>query len=513
MAPQPVGVQGRPGLSSIATRRLAGRAAALKVQLDGALLTPLRAMRWRYMPLLMVYFAAGALGLTTIAESFWLKNNTSLSAADLAALGVWLTLPWTIKMVFGELVDAVPILGSQRRAYVFIGAGIGAAGTLLLWSVAAGHVTALSPETAYKIASFLVVVGFVIQDVVADAMTTEVVDRHHPDGSPRETAQINRDLGMVQVLGRIAVTTGAFVVAGVGGWLASILPYSTVFLLGLVVPVISVTGAVLVTSATVEPRPIDWRILGGGIAFGIFAVTMALIDWSYAQEVVLLVSLVVVISMIARLTADLDADSRRVIFFASVIIFAFRAAPSIGEGYTWFSIDVLGFDEAFNGTLAQIGAALTLIVAWLFSDAITRQPVARVLLWLTIVTTVLELPGFGMTMGLHEWTERTLGITARQLAVIDAALTSPFAQLSLIPLFTLCAIYAPRGRAGTWFALMASLMSLAFTAGGLMTKYLNLWLVVERGQYASLPALFGIVLLIGLAIPVTAIACFGRKLR
>ena len=27
-------------------------------------------------------------------------------------------------MVFGELVDTVPLLGSQRRAYVFVGAGL-----------------------------------------------------------------------------------------------------------------------------------------------------------------------------------------------------------------------------------------------------------------------------------------------------------------------------------------------------------------------------------------------------
>ena len=44
--------------------------------------------------------------------------------------------------------------------------------------------------------------------------------------------------------------------------------YDKVFLLGLIVPVISVSGAVLVRLETSERRPIDWRILGGGLAYG-----------------------------------------------------------------------------------------------------------------------------------------------------------------------------------------------------------------------------------------------------
>ena len=87
-----------------------------------------------------------------IAREFWIKNSLTLSAADLAALGVWLTLPWTIKMVFGEMVDTVAIMGSQRRAYVYIGGALVAAGLVLLALAAAGRLPRLSPETAYRTA-------------------------------------------------------------------------------------------------------------------------------------------------------------------------------------------------------------------------------------------------------------------------------------------------------------------------------------------------------------------------
>ena len=83
---------------------------------------------------------------------------------------------------------------------------------------------------------------------------------------------------MVQVLGRLAMAIGAFIVAGLGGLLASVLPYWQVFLIALVVPLISISGAALVAIGPVERRPIDWRILGGGIAFGAFAGGMALAD-------------------------------------------------------------------------------------------------------------------------------------------------------------------------------------------------------------------------------------------
>ena len=251
------------------TTQTAGTGAYLRRQLEAALLAPIRALRWNYLPLLMVYFAYGALGIVAIAQSFWVKSALTMTPADLAALSVWLALPWAVKMVFGELVDSVPVLGSQRRVYVFIGAALVAAGLLMLAGVAGGAITFAKPDTVYVIASLLSVTGVVLQDVVADAMSTEVVSRTNADGTPRPPADVDRDLGMVQVLGRLALSAGIFSVAGLSGYLAQTYSYQTVFLIGLIVPVISVSGALLVKLETSERRAIDWRILGGGIAFGL----------------------------------------------------------------------------------------------------------------------------------------------------------------------------------------------------------------------------------------------------
>ena len=161
----------------------------------------------------------------------------------------------------------------------------------------------------------------------------------------------------------------------------------------------------------------------------------------------------------------------------------------------------------------QIGALIALVAAWLLSDAITRVPVARVLLWLTILGTVLSLPTLLLVNRADVWTAAHLGLDARGIAIIDAAAASPLAQLSMVPLLTLIAIYAPPARRAVWFALMASFLNLALVAGQLATKYLNWIFVVERGNYAALPSLVLTATVLGLALPLAAILAFGGKIR
>jgi hypothetical protein len=58
---------------------------------------------------------------------------------------------------------------------------------------------------------------------------------------------------------------------------------------------------------------------------------------------------------------------------------------------------------------------------------------------------------------------------------------------------------------------MASLMNMALVAGQLQTKYLNEVFVVGRGNYSELGALLITAVLLGLVIPLAAIALFGRR--
>jgi hypothetical protein len=262
---------------------------------------------------------------------------------------------------------------------------------------------------------------------------------------------------------------------------------------------------------TAERRPIDWRILGGGLAFGTVVLALALGNVAFGQELIFVLSMTVICAMLVFVTRELDRKTKRAILFATIIIFTYRATPSVGDGYFWWTLDVLKFDEAFYGTLRQTSALIGLLALWLLSKQVTEYPVAKTLFWLAVAGTMLSLPNIGLFYGLAEWTERSFGFGARTIALIDAATGSPFAQLSMVPLLTLIAYYAPAGQRATWFALMASLMNLALVAGQLQTKILNKVFTVGRGDYGELGLLLIIVAVLGLLLPVAAIAAFGRR--
>ncbi len=475
------------------------------------LLASLSTVRRAWIPLLLVYFAYGALGLIDISRDFWVKESLHLSPADLAALGVWLGLPWTIKMVFGQLVDSLPLLGSQRRSYLVLGAGLMATGLVVLAGAAGGWLGFLPPAGLYVLGNLLLVLGTVLQDVVADAMTTEVVDRTEPDGTPRDETVVKAELGMVQLLGRMALSLGILSVAGLSGWLAMFLPRDTVFLIGLVIPAITLLAALAARDEARAVQAPDWRILGGGLAFGAAVVTLALVQVPFAQEVVFALSMAVIIRMLVLVTRGLDAATRHAILGTSIIIFAFRATPSAGDGAFWFTLDELGFDEAFLGHLRQTAAILAIVGLWLLRHQLTKHSVARVLFWLTLAGGVLSLPTIGLYYGIHHWTEAHLGFGARTIALVDSAAGGPFAQLGMVPLLTLVAFYAPPAARATWFALMASLMNLALVAGSLQTKYLNMIFTVGRGDYGELGALLITATLIGVALPLLALAIFRPR--
>lgn len=478
-----------------------------------AVLTPIQAFRWAYLPPMMVYFAYGVLGITAVADQFWVKKALQMTPADLAGLSVWLTLPWAVKMVFGEIVDSVPIFGNQRSSYIVIGASLIATSLLMLAGVSSGYLTFASPDRIYKFAAILSVFGVVLQDVVADAMTTEVVERTNPDGTAPAESDIETDLAMVQILGRLALSFGLFSVAGLSGYLASRLPTHVVYLIGLVVPVISVIGAALVRPMKVTPRPLDRKLLGAGLAFGMFVVTLGLLDVPHAQEITFVVSFAVIVSLLWRITASIPAAARRRIAFAAIVIFAFRAMPGVGDGYRWFSIDRLGYDEAFYGVLGQIGTTLALLAGWIFAAAVSRMRMTTVLIWLTVAGAILALPGILLVFEGHHWTERVLGLDARDIGIIDTAASSPLTPLSMIPLLTLIAIHAPPKQRAVWFALMSSFMNLALVAGDIGTKLLNQIYVIDRGHYVALPSLTVLVAIIGLVVPLTVTLLFRHEIE
>lgn len=476
------------------------------------LLTPIRAIKMRYVPLLMIYFAYGASGFTAVAETFWVKEQLNLSAENLISLAVWLTVPWTIKMIFGQMVDSFAPFGSNRKIYVYIGALLMMFGTTLMIGLVseAAWIGAYSKEKMYIFASVVMVVGFVMQDVVADTMSTEVVDKNQP------IEEIRKELAMIQVLARLSLGLAIFTVAGLKGWLAEIYSYETMFKISLFIPLLSIIGVSFVKLNPVESSPLNKQIFFGGFIFAVFVVLIGYNEVPYSQEIVFFVSLGVVLYFLRTITEELDPDTIKHIQMAMIVIFVYRAMPSVGPALTWWEIDDLGFDKAFFGTLGQIGAALALVGMWISSKYIINQAIGKVLIWMTIIGSILSLPILAMYYDIHTM----LGIDARTVALVDTAVASPFDYIAGVLMLTLVAIYAPEGHKGTWFALMASLMNIALSAGGLLSKYLNKIFIMTReikdegvivtpANYDDLGMLLWVVIIAGFIVPILTILRFN----
>jgi hypothetical protein len=187
--------------------------------------------------------------------------------------------------------------------------------------------------------------------------------------------------------------------------------------------------------------------------------------------------------------------------------------PGIGAGASWWQIDVLGFDEAFFGTLRQMSSILAIIGMFALRGWISRRPIPYLVVFLSLYNTLMMLPFIGMFYGLHEWTEKVFGFGARTIAIIDTMADSPMGQVAMIPMLAWIAREAPQDKKATYFAVMAAFTNLALSAASLGTNYLNEVFVIQRGTYGELGNLMLTATLIGLVVPVATVVLVNWRSR
>ena len=223
--------------------------------IDNTLVDLGRQFRWSYLPPLMIYVAAGISGLTGIVGVFFIKDYLNLSAAFLAGLGFWAGIPWALKMPLGHLVD---LIWSRKNYLVFVGAGLIALSVIIMYGLIIHTETMasiLKVETWFIVSALLAPVGYVTQDVVADAMTVEAVPSTDDQGNKYPAQQVKNMHTTMQTLGRFAIIGGFVLVALVNvvmftGVSALSEPekieiYGRIYLYALIIPIVSVSGVFL----------------------------------------------------------------------------------------------------------------------------------------------------------------------------------------------------------------------------------------------------------------------------
>ena len=446
----------------------------------------------RYLPVLVTYFCYGASSITGVALVFFEKNTLGLTPAEVAEVGFWLGLPWGMKMVAGVASDVYPIFGSHRGAYLLLGASCSLVGYGAL-------ATIVETKGWFLVGMLIVTLGFMIQDVVADALSVEV-------------ANSDAELGQIQALGRMALLMGGISVGYLGGLLAGQIGARRVFAVAMILPMIVAASVALIPRHRRAPNNESGnRVLGGhkpgfimgvGLGYALLGAALELLQVPYAQEIVLAAS-GVLIGYLLKTVGVL-----RSVVVSALVIFFFRSVPGVGQGYSYWAIDRLGFDQEFLGILAQVSAVLSLLGLIVFRKSIVERPVSFTLFWVVLAGSVLYLPNIGLFYGANEW----LGMSPRMFAFIDTTISAPLGQLSMVPILVLIARSAPRGAEATMFAIMASLMNLALSASELFTRYLNEAFAVTQKDYSNLGLLMITIGLVGL-LPLFALPVLRREER
>lgn len=524
-----------------------------RIWFDSIILDLFRQMRWSFVPPLLVYFAYGVQGITTVAGTFFVKEYLDLPAAFLAGLAFWVGLPWALKMPVGHLVD---LIWRWKYLLILLGAALMSMsyGILALMLRMPDMMVALMPMNAwYVLAVLLAPCGFVLQDVVADAMSIEAVPHLDKTGQPLPEEKTRALHTSMQTFGRIALI-GGFSAAGALNVMlfdgADALPqeakgalYAHVYLLAQLVPLLSLSGVALalfqrwrkarvlrqtglaeaeITQHLTPPRDpvsVNWWYFFGGGAFVALSLSVGLGDVAYSQEIVFAGSMAIILFLMRQLIATLAPAQARALVGTAIIIFVFRAIPTPGPGTTWFEIDVLGFDQQFLALLSLIASLLTIVGMVVLRPMMAKNTITWIVIFLTIAQSILTLPNLALYYGLHEWTAQMTGgvVDARFIAIVDTAAESPLGQVAMIPMLAWIARNAPSGLKATFFAVMASFTNLALSAASLGSKYLNQIFVVTRevrdeagaittaADYSQLGLLLITVTALTLAAPLAAI--------
>lgn len=415
-----------------------------------------------------IYFVEGALGLARLAQTFLLKDELHLGPAELSAtLGI-LTLPWTIKPLYGFLSDGFPIFGYRRRSYLVLAGGVGFLSyAFLAWG------TSLIPEGASQnsiltatIASFLLSsASIAFSDVVADGIVVQ---------KTREAATRGDDpaiAGGLQSLCWGSAAIGALISAYFSGSLLESMSPSDVFGIASILPLL--VGAM---SLLIEEEPVNDAATANGETTN-------------------------TISPIKQQISSLwSALSQPTIYKPILFLFLWKATPTSDGAMLYFLTDDIGFGPEFLGRVRLVTAASSLLGVWLYQQYLRRVPIKDVLLW----TSVISVP-LGLTqLLLISHYNRVLGIPDGAFVFGDDVVLSILGEMAFLPTLVLAARLCPPGVEAVLFATLMSIYNGAGTVGTEVGAGLTKLLGVTETDFSNL-ALLTVICNVSSLIPLVFI--------
>ncbi|PSB01879.1 folate/biopterin family MFS transporter [Merismopedia glauca] len=391
--------------------------------------------------ILSVYLVQGILGLARLAVSFFLKDDLSLSPAQVAALMGVAALPWVVKPVFGLFSDGLPIFGYRRRPYLVISGLLGTSAWLCLATVVD---TPLQATAAIALSSFSVAMS----DVIVDSVVVERVRKESVSTA-----------GSLQSLCWAASSVGGLLTAYLGGYLLERVDTQTIFAITALFPLIVSAVACLIAE-----QPIETNTEG---------------QLSQTKN---------------QIKQVWQAMKQKAIWMPALFLFLWQATPSSDSGFFYFTTNELGFGPEFLGRVRLVSSLASLVGIWVFQRYLKTVPFRTMFGWTICLST-----GLGMTtLLLVTHVNRDLGIGDRWFSLGDSLILTVMGQIAFMPVLVLAARLCPPGIEATLFALLMSIVNLAglvsHETGALLTHFLgvternfdNLWLLVTIANLSSL---------------------------
>ncbi|MFV9876069.1 MAG: hypothetical protein AB8U25_06500 [Rickettsiales endosymbiont of Dermacentor nuttalli] len=451
----------------------------------------IKLIRIKYLPLLFVYFANSFCIFSQIAETFWFKNDLFLTIEQLISITIWVNIPWTTKIFFGQILDSVKILGSRRHIYIIIAVIIMLIGNIITISVANKWSFLDHYFSTYQlliISGVFIQLGLVIQDLVADTLCYEVVDKIDVNGNVRSDIDVKQEIEDVQILSRIFDIIGSISATLIGGIIASNFSYRVISYFIPIASIISVLG-VLISKKEPEgvQEPINIKVFIAGTAYLFFIGFISLSNLKYAQELIFLVGTTIVTISLNILCSHLELQQKKEIFGVLLVLFSMRIIPNYNLGIEWWQIDILKVTPKDFAMFNQISIILGLIAVIFIAKKILSYNLIIVLLCFNAIHRILQLPMIGIHFGLDKWSVEMLGVGPKVFVLLDKIAEEPFKRLEFIILCTVITYYAPKHNIASWFALFMSLMSLSFVSGSrIIKKVLSQEYIIERGSYENI---------------------------
>lgn len=392
----------------------------------------------------LVYFVQGALGLSHLAVSFFLKDRLGLSPAEVASLVGIAMVPWTIKPLYGMISDSFPIAGYRRRPYLVLSSLLGS----IAWLCMAMTVkTPLAATIAIGLASLSVACS----DAITDALVVQ-----------RARLESEGDAGSLQSFSWAAVSIGAISSAYFSGFILERWGTQVVFEITAALPILVAIAAFAISDRVVKAEnPED--LATDRVATGIINPAIK-----------------------HQLQQLRQAVTSKQIWLPAAFIFLWQATPSADTAFFFFSTNELGFNPEFLGTVRLATSLAGLLGVWIFQRYLKAVPMRRIFLWSTLISTILGLT----SLLLITHANRSLGIDDRWFSMGDSLILTVAGRIAYMPVLVLAARLCPEGIEATLFALLMSVMNIAalcsYQLGAGLTYFLgvtdinfmNLWLLV-----------------------------------